>query len=166
MEDLKKYHTPYTIDLDSMTDPVLIERYMTKVKATPPPIISILTDDQTANYFEDNLGPSLNLNEPETENLIRITRDVLLGDLFIGDMAPTISEKLEIDLSPAKEVASKIFRELFTPAIEDVKKIQREKFPGRVGQGISGDTSQRSAPPQVKPAMAVNRENIIDLRNS
>ncbi len=51
--------------------------------------------------------------------------------------------------------------------IEDIKKIQREKFPDRVGQGSAAkpDMPQPPVPTQMKGAAPVNQNNIVDLRN-
>ena len=98
--------------------------------------------------------------------LTRIVRDVLLGDLFIGDTSATISQKLNMDPQTAQQIRDKIVKELFAPAIEDIKKIQREKFPDRVAQRNTSTMLQPPKPPEIKTTMAVNQSNVIDLRNN
>lgn len=160
-----RYYTPYAVDLYSIPDTETIQAYMDRVRALPEAIKKVLTDFSTAEYLIDIVVPEFRLEESGATELTRITRDILLGDLFIGDMSVSIANKLNVEQTTAQQIRDKITNELFAPAVEDIKKIQREKFPDRVGQGNINSVPQPPALPQMKNAPAVNQSNVIDLRN-
>jgi len=113
----------------------------------------------SAEEFILGVTQDFDLSEYQTKNLALIIGEVSLGDLFIGDMSATITEKLTLDPQSTQQICAKILNELFAPAIEDIKKIQREKFPDRVGQGSANSMPKPPAPP-------VNQSNVIDLRQN
>lgn len=104
-------------------------------------------------------------SEYQSKNLALIIGKVVLGELFIGDLAKTLQEKVEIDQTTVQQIRDKIVNELFAPAMEDIKKIQREKFPDRVEQRNTSTMPQPPVPPQIKNVPSVNQSNVIDLRN-
>lgn len=118
----------------------------------------------TAEDFIIGIVTDFNLSENQSKNLALIIGEILMGDLFIGDLAKNVGQKLNIDQVITREIVNKIANELFAPAIEDIKKIQREKFPDRIGQGSTNAMPQPPAPPQIKNAPPVNQSNVIDLR--
>ena len=162
-------YSPYEIDMEKLSSvPTELEIFTHKFVGLPRNIKDIML--LTAPGFIWTLAQNYNLTEEQSGNISRIIRDILLGDLFAGDMSQTISERLELDQQTAQQIRDKLVKELFAPAIEDIKKIQREKFPDRVGQGSANTPRpampQPPAPPQMKNAPPVNQSNIIDLRNN
>lgn len=151
------------VDLYSMKNRDNIESYMNRVRNLPESIKQTLTDSATADYIIETIAPHFSLEEEQVTELTRIIRDILLGDLFIGDMSTNISQKLNVDQQVTQQIQEKMINDLFANAIEDIKKIQREKFPDRVGQR-SGTSSPQ--PPNMKNIPPVNQSNIIDLRNN
>lgn len=131
------------------------DNFSYKISSTPLTIQDLILGVSAEEFILD-ITQQLNLQEYQSKNLALIVGEVILGDLFAGDMAQTISEKLGIDLQTAQQIRDKIVKELFAPAIEDIKKIQREKFPDRTKQGT---------PPQPQTTSPVNQSNVIDLRN-
>ncbi len=160
-----KIITPYNIDLDILSaDETLWSSFAKKFVILPKDVKDILLLDNTTAFLLD-ISHQLTLNEEQTKELTRIIRDVLLGDIFINDMSATISQKLNADQQTAQQIRDKIVKELFASAIEDIKKIQQDKFPDRVGQGSVSTMPQPPAPPQMKNVPPVNQSNVIDLRN-
>jgi len=151
MDLIKKYYTPYLIDLLPMRDEIKIELYMKKVRTLPQSLINTLIKSETADFLEDDLGPSFKLPEDKIENLTRIIRDVILADLFIGNMTSEIGKRLNLDQNTAQQIRDRIIGELFAPAIEDIKKVQREKF--------SSKPAMSAAPTNINP------NNVVNLRD-
>src|SRR3989338_1927531 len=121
--------TPFSVDLFSPSGETFFEEYAKKIAPVSVPIKNILMDNSTTDFVEANLGPAFGFSLEQKTEIMRILRDVLLGDLFIGDMIATISQKLNVDSQVAQQISTSILNELFAPAIEDIKRIQREKFP-------------------------------------
>lgn len=155
--------TPFNVDFFSPSGENFFEEYTKKVTPLSASIKNVLMDDSTTNFVEEDLGSTFGLNLEQKTEVLRIVRDILLGDLFAGDMIVTIAQKLNVDQTTAQQIRDKIVKELFAPAIEDIKKIQRERFPDRTKQGTA---PQPPAPPQIKTVPAVNQGNVIDLRKS
>ena len=61
-------------------------------------------------------------------------------------------------MNTANQIAQKIVTELFVPAIEDIKNMQREKFKDRIAQNRSNQSQQSSQNTNAE------QSNVIDLR--
>lgn len=153
-----KYATPFNVDLFGVKPENYFANYSKVVLSLPESIKKILMDYSTAEFIEENLGPNFNLTPEQKVEITRIIRDVLLGDLFIGDMIQKISDRMNLAPDEAKKIGNLIVSELFRPAIEDIKKIQAERFP----EEINRPTSEK---PDLKIEPDINKNNIVDLRN-
>ena len=91
-------------------------------------------------------------------SLVRIIRGILLADEFLGDFPSLISSRLGVEMNTANQIAQKIVNELFAPAMEDIKNMQRGKFRDRIAQTRSSQTQQ--PPPNVS-----TEGNVINLRH-
>lgn len=81
-----------------------------------------------------SIGKEFNLDDSQISELGILVRELLTGKLFIQDFPNTISSRFGIDDIKAGEIANKIISKSFGPIIEDVKRIQRNKFPDKVQQ--------------------------------
>ncbi|MEX2090968.1 MAG: hypothetical protein WD989_02475 [Candidatus Paceibacterota bacterium] len=149
------YATPYNVDLFLPKPKNFFTEYTQRVRALPEPVRNILMNHPTAEFIEENLGPSFNLNSEQKTEVTRIIRDVLLGDLSINEMASKVSEKLGADPTTAYQIQSKIISELLGPAIEDIKKTQKD-LPSQ-SQYIPPSPKNQNTP--------ANPNNVVDLRN-
>lgn len=156
------YATPFNVDLFLSYQENFFEEYRKKVLSLPVSVRDIMMDISTAEFIEERLGPTFNLNLEQKTWITRIIRDVLFGDIFIGDMTTIISKKLNTDSQVAQQITIKILNELFASAIEDIKKIQRDRFASRIGPVSPASQTPRNSVP---PTQVVNENNIIDLRN-
>lgn len=151
-------YNPYEIDLEELlANQKNWDVFANKFIKLPINIKNILSPSSTSDYLK-NLSEDLNFNHDQSAELSRIIRDVLLGDLFIGDMVQNISDRMNLALDEAKKMGNLIVSELFRPAIEDIKKLQAEKFPEKINK----PTSEK---PDLKKEPSINRNNIVDLRN-
>ena len=89
--------TPFNVDLFSPSGENFFEEYTKKVTPLSASVKNVLMDDSTTNFVEEDLGSTFGLNLEQKTEVLRIVRDILLGDLFIGDMVVTISKKLAVD---------------------------------------------------------------------
>ncbi len=178
-EENKNYHTPYTVDVFEIKDESTLRSYMARVLALPDSIKKIMTEEETADYLEDMLGPQFNLSEDQIENLCRVVRDILLGDLFLGDVKNFVAQKLSVDQNSALQIINRVVTDLLAPALEDIKKIQRENFAKEINATRRPEQTQTTPsqqPPkstieQIREAQHrpvsvpnVNQNNVINLR--
>ncbi len=124
----------------------------------------ILFGSNTTDFFM-GISSDFGLSTDQSFNLSKITGEILIGNLFIGDINSEIIQRLRLSPETAKQITTKILNELFAPAMEDIKKMQREKFADR----LSGTAAKPSQPvPQPQPLNQktnVSEHNVIDLRN-
>ena len=135
-----------------------------KISKMPMSLRNILFDASTIEFFME-LSDKYRLTSNQSRSLSEIVGKILLSDIFIGDIVDVVISKLGIDQNIATDISSKIITELFAPAIEDIKKIQREKFPNRIS------SQNPPARPVISPRQNtalhsdINENNIVDLRN-
>lgn len=152
-----KYVTPFDVDKHSKSNYSSLS-FFQKVSSLTDSIKDLMANPSTADFIEENLGQNFNLNPEQKTEITRIIRDVLLGDLFIGEMAQNISLKAKLSPDEAKRVKDSIVSVLFKPAAEDIKKLQTQKFPEKINRPILEKTDLKIEP-------NINRNNIVDLRN-
>ena len=104
-------------------------------------------------------GQAQNLNDEQIYTLAKLIRELILGNIFIKDFPMSISSKLSIDDIRAGSIANKIIAESFGPILEDIKRIQRNKFSEKISQiqkeALPSKLTQPSAkplPPRTVPA--------------
>lgn len=153
------YETPFSIDMLSFSTKNHYIDHVRKVLSLPKPIQGIMTDFSTAEYIEDKLGTAFGLNTDQKSELTRIIRDILLADAFWGDFPTLVSSRLGIDANTANQMVKAIASELFAPAVEDIKTMQKNKFSDRISQ--SG--SNQAQPTQQNAS--VEQGNVINLRD-
>src|SRR3989344_7242464 len=89
------YATPFNVDFPGPKSKNFFTEYTARVLSLPESIKNILMDSSTAEFIEEKLGPNFNLTSGQRTEITRIIRDVLLGDMFIGEMSQNISAKLK-----------------------------------------------------------------------
>lgn len=153
------YSTPFNVDFFLHKSKGEFADCVKRVLSLPKLIQNISTDPSTAEFIEEGLGQTYELNAEQKAELTRIIRDILLADVFLGDFPMIISQKLNIDTGTASQIAQKIVNELFAPAVEDIKKMQRERFADRIAQ------TRTSQPQQTPQNTDTEQGNVINLRN-
>lgn len=174
-----EYYTPYNVDLDGLSDADR-SAYLDMFVLLPQSIKDILIRFSTAEYIEEKLGHDFILNVEQKRGIARVIRDALLGDLRLSEMGNTLAERYGVAWQAAKDIAQKIQIQLFTSALDDIKKIQQERFGQQTTPAPSYSTDRqttggglgagRAPAPQIPsvyqpPAGDVNPENVVNLRN-
>src|SRR3989344_6811428 len=147
-------YSPSQVDLEEL---LLVKKdwdiFANKFIKLPLKVKDVMTS-ATTDYYLEFLSKKVGLDQNQSSDLSRIVRDVLLADAFLGDFPALISSKLGVDMNTANQIAQKIVAELFVPAIEDIKNIQREKFKDRIAQAKSNQTQQ--LPPNTEQGNVIN----------
>lgn len=158
MTDLDKYfqYSPFFVDSTSMSD-LDWDNLQNKIDLLPQNISDVLVDAKTADFIGQIVTQN-GLGDVQGVELARIIRSVSIGELYLGDFISMIATKLQIDQTKAKEIANMIISQLFGPAIEDIKKVQIQKF-GSSAQSTAPTTNHY--PGEDLPETG---GNIIDLR--
>lgn len=145
------------------------EKLQNKIDKVPPALANLLTDNKTSGFIEALTQKYIQLSV-QGPDMARLIRDVAIADVFIGDMPQELSRRLGIDQVTAREVANQIVSQLFTPVLEDLKKVHREKFPGR----LPAKSTASNAPPTIQPPTERHYQgeelpesggNLLDLSN-
>lgn len=139
------------------------EEFYAKIETVPKPIYYILFGDDTPEIIE-NLAQSFKLKPAQSEELSHLIRKILITDIYLGDMVPEIASRLTIGQDTAKEIANGLLTKLFAPALEEIKKLHMEKFPGKQLNQPAAPATQ-SKPTPTTENKNVNPNNVLDLRN-
>ncbi len=141
------------------------DKLQDKIDKLPIVLGNILTSYKTSEFIEMLAQKYVQLGV-QWSDIARIVRDVVLADIYIGDMPAQISSKLGVDQNTALEIARAIVSQLFAPVIEDIKKLQLQKF-GKLPGSSAPQQSPQARPPQHIPGEELPETggNIIDLRN-
>ena len=163
--------SPYSVD-DFKTPGFEYSRFQDKLDKLPGNLVDFLLEPSVVDFIESITKKYVQLSV-QGPDIARLLRDVIIGDIFIGDMPQAMSNRLGIDPALAREVANQIVSQLFTPVIEDIKKVQNERYPGKLPQKPAPVTPQQSSV-EVTPQqrhyqgedLPESGGNIIDLRNT
>src|SRR3989344_8449001 len=160
------YATPFNVDFVGSKPKNYFTEYTGRVLSLPESIKNILMDSSTAEFIEENLGQNFDLNREQKTEITRIIRDILLGDFSLNSMSGLISSKLNIDQNTSTQIANKIVNDLFGPAIEDIKKLQAERFSEKIRpvEPTRPQTPKIPERPDLRIEPDVNRNNVVDLR--
>lgn len=165
--------SPFRVDADKLSgNEAIWQDFLIKVNASLKKVQNILIDVETIDFLA-GITEEFGFSEGQSKELTRTVRDILLADIFLGDFPALISQKLNIETETTNQIVQKIIGELFAPAIEDIKNIQREKFGDRIAQARSDQPQQiPPAPVQprrpvgfIRPDERVQEGNVVDLRN-
>lgn len=135
-----------------------------KIKAVPESVSVILFWEDTPEMIE-KICQSFQLNDKQSGDLSRLIRKILVAETYLGDIVSEITNKLPVGQNIAKDIANKVINDLFAPALEDIKKLHIEKFPGKQ----FNQPSTPIVPPKPTPTTEnknVNPNNVLDLRKS
>lgn len=106
------------------------EKFQDKIDATPDSLYNILVDETTINFIK-SLTQKYTQLSAKGPDVARLIRDVVIADAFLGDMPQETSRRLGLDLNTARQVANQIVSQLFMPALNELTRLHKERFPGR-----------------------------------
>ena len=142
--------TPFNVDLYSLSN-VEKENYTENFRKLSTSLREIATKLETTIFIEEVLGTQFKLDHSQMKDIARIIRDIILSDIYLGDIVRTVQERLQVDEQKAKEISSMIVSQLFAPVMEELKKAQMEKYGDKMGAQATPQ-AQNSGPSQVQRA--------------
>ena len=121
---------------------------------------NFFTAKETAeSIFE--IGRSNVLIDGQISRLAQLIRDLVLGNIFIKDFTSILTERLDIDEPTAFKLVNRITSELLKPVIEDIKRIQRNKFAERINRHKPIEAAPPTPKPvQIKPPISQQSEGV------
>ncbi len=165
----KKYLTPYIAWLNVLgNNEGEVSRFIKQVLQLPTSIQGVLRGFSTAEFIEDKLSPQFNLNNQQVNTLTLAVKDLLMGKLHSKNFTSNIQSSLNLGPETSQQIASMLSKELLGPVLEDIKKIQTERFPEKISRPVAPLRSQTPKVPDrpdLKIEPSVNRNNVVDLRN-
>lgn len=124
--------SPYFAGLSSANDDG-VKAFANSYISLSQPLKDFIASEETATTIT-LVAIKYELEEKQISQLAQTLRELVLGSIFIKDLPNTLTTKLGVDEAKAQEIINKIVSESFGPIIEDVKRIQRSKFPDKIMQ--------------------------------
>lgn len=147
--------SPIEVDNDTLLlDDEKHEFFYSKINSLPQNIQDLLFSLDTEEKLK-NISVQLRLNQKQTTELTRLVRDIIIKDAYLGDILKETQKRLSLDETAARDIANRIISEIFSPAIEDIKKLHIEKFGPPSRKATEGETNKETAS---------NLNNTIDLK--
>ena len=140
-----------------------MEKYYLISKA----IRELIFTESTAVFLKEKIATRYSLSLNQSVMLSRTIRDVLVADFYFGDFVIKLTERLGIDGEKGKEIAAILIGELFSPVLEDIKKVHKEKFKRDMIELPKEAAPVVPAPPTQPASSALpiaNPNNVLDLR--
>ncbi len=160
MENDDTIHTPYSIDAKILSSQDFYV-FVKKIILLPQVLKDALFEYSTSEFIEEKLGPQFQLDRNQKNEVLRIIRDIILSETYLGSLLTVLEQKLKVDKTKSREIANLILGGLFSQeTIEEIKKVQISKF----GQ-ISRPPAQLTTPSQTTKTEIQNNPNTINLRN-
>jgi hypothetical protein len=154
-------YNPFRVESKVMT-PYQWEGFVLAVDGMPSTIKQLIIDSSTVDFLI-SLSETYDLSDEQSTKLTILIRDILMGKVFIGSMTERIQTSIGLDPQTAKQARDQIIRDLFAPAIEDIKIIQQKNF---ANKSAAEPAAAPEPPVPQKLLPAINPDNIVDLRNN
>ncbi|MBI2003794.1 MAG: hypothetical protein HYS78_02355 [Parcubacteria group bacterium] len=126
-----------------------------KLDALSDNLLDFVFSPEPAEFIKNRVAIPFSLSENQSKETAKIVMDLILADLYLGNIVDEIQNRLKKDEAEAKIIAGLIVTKLFAPILEDLKKIHVEKF-------------AKNLPPQ-QPQNQSNQifdDRVVDLKNN
>lgn len=107
--------------------------FLDYINSASPALKNYLTSADTVEVIFST-GKEHDLEDHQITDLGILIRELLTGKVFIQEFPTTMALKLNIADNIAGEIANKLISQSFVPIIEDIKRLQRSKFPDKIQQ--------------------------------
>ena len=99
-----------------------------KIQKLPANLLDFLFDLKIGEFIKEKIAASYNLNQDQAQETGIIVLELIVSDLYLGNIVAEIKNRLGLDDQKAKTIARLIVAELFSPILEELKKRHIEKF--------------------------------------
>lgn len=166
IQDNKKvwYATPFNVDAQELVkDARAWKRYIERVTSLPNSFIDVISSIRTAEYFL-TMEQEQGLREDQKKDLLRLTRDILLVETYLGDIIGQIEARLKVDPQKAKEIASLVVNRVLQPILGELKEMHIKKFGPQKSAEQSVPPHAPSTPNMSKQGGGMD-DKVVNLRN-
>lgn len=160
---------PYFVQQE-FEDPQQRQMFLKLFDKLPAKIKELLTSLQVTEKVM-SAGVTFKLDDLDTEALSLIVRKLVSGEEFIGDGVALMVNETGLSSERARNLLGTVINEIFASAIEDVKKVQASRFPGKIGPVSASSPAKQTQIRQdpvtrnsMEPPQPAN-SNVINLRN-
>lgn len=155
--------SPYFAAIDTEKKEGRIQ-FLKVFEKAPQSIRNLITSTETIEKIV-SACELFHMDKYDIEGVSYSIRKIALAEIPITTAVRFIASETELSTEQAQNLLGTILRDIFSSAIEDIKKIQHEKYPELVQKSL---VSQSKTPPHLKipaPPTDINEGNIVDLRN-
>lgn len=99
-----------------------------KLKELPNSFLDFLFDLKTADFIKERVAIPFGLNRNQAQEIGIFILQLIVSDIYLGNITSEIRSRLDIDDQKAKTIAGLIVAELFKPILEELKKMHIQKF--------------------------------------
>jgi len=132
--------------------------FLQNLSKTSSELKNFLTSADTVEIIF-SIGKEYELEDGQISILSASIRELISGSIFVKDFPALLSSKFGIDDVRSSKIANGITSRLFGPIIEDLKRIQRSKFPEKIMElqkerkpiGLAPQTAPQPRPPFQMP---------------
>lgn len=151
-----KIYNPYDAYLNDIgNDRFRYNQFNDKIKNLSEKFQDFVFDTVPGDFIKDRISMPLGLTENQSKEMALIVMDLILADLYLGNIVSEVQSRLNIDEQKAKTIAGLIVTELFVPILEDLKKIHVKKF----AKNLPSPQIQNNPP-------TGGDDRVIDLKNN
>ena len=151
--------SPMYAGFGNLTSPERI-LFLDNFQKMSPTLRTYMTSSDTVELIFST-GKEYGLEDHQISELGILVRELLAGKIFIKDFSAIVSSRFGVDDVKAGEIVNKLISQSFSPIIEDIKRIQRSKFPEKIMQlqkegrpkGLTRSEAPRLPAQPLKPPM-------------
>lgn len=124
-----KIYNPYNVYLNrAANDRFKYGKFHDGLRGLPVNIQDFIFDTVPGDFIKDKISIPFGLDESQSKETAIIVMDLIIADLYLGNIVDEIKNRLGVDQVKAKTIAGLIVAELFRPILEELKKMHIEKF--------------------------------------
>ena len=137
-------YIPGEVDMQEMLQsPLIWKQFQERWASCSQRLSDILFGTETMSKMID-LSVEFELTDDQTANVSRAIRDIVLGYIYIGDLAELLQKQLGVDNTLASKIGGRMI-DILRPAMEEIKNVQRAHFRNRIEQSASPDETKANA---------------------
>ena len=122
-------YSPYDVYLNQISgDRFKYNQFHDKIKGLPENLQDFVFGAEPADFIKNRISEPLNLSETQTRETALVVMDLILANIYLGNIVSEVQKRLGIDDQKAGTMAGLIVAELFGPILEELKKEHIEKF--------------------------------------
>ena len=124
-----KIYNPYSVYLNQMgNDRFKYRSFHDSLRNLPEKLQDFIFDTMPADFIKDQISVPFGLNENQSKEIAKMVMELILTDIYLGNVVDEVKNRLGIDDQKARTIAGLLVTELFAPILEDLKKMHIEKF--------------------------------------